>query len=97
MNTQHADILFKLLRKISREQRNDLICAMLRVNYETPWVDDEELLKRNFPKVLHCYFQPAKLTSVIEQLGPVAEEETQNSIEVDQLDQTLKHEVTVFG
>lgn len=63
-------------KRLRRAERDVLLCAMIRVNYGTPWSGDEALLKNFLPDALHARLQFNGITDLIETISPFADEPT---------------------
>lgn len=70
-------------RQVSRPHRELILCAMIRINYGTPWSGDEEVLKNFFPMWYHKNLSLGGLTHLIEALSPFTEEVTESGISAD--------------
>jgi len=67
-------------RGVSRPQREKILCAMIRVNYGTPWKGDCEQLRDFFPPLFHDRLVFGGLTELIEALSPFSDEPTDSGI-----------------
>lgn len=65
---------------VSRPQREKILCAMIRINYGTPWSGDNELLSRFFPPLFHDKLVYGGLTELIEALSPFSDEQTDSGL-----------------
>lgn len=63
-------------RGVSRPQREKILCAMIRINYGTPWRGDLDLLSDFFPPLFHDKLVFGGLTELIEALSPFSDEQT---------------------
>lgn len=92
-------------KRIPRPQREKLLCAMIRVNYGTPWEGDLDGLKSFFPEDQHNLLFLGGLTTLIEALNPFADEPTDYGVEPtirlsSNLDETVTaevHSAELFG
>ena len=69
-----------LFKRISRPFREQLLCAMIRVNYGTAWDGDLEILKNFFPEESHSILSFGGLTKIIEAFSPFTEDKTDSGI-----------------
>lgn len=76
--------------KMTRKQREDILCAMIRINYGTPWQGDLEVLASFFPKKEHVLFQPKQLQTLIDALTPYSDEPTHSSYKMPS-----DHDITI--
>lgn len=67
-------------KRVTRPEREQILCAMIRVNYGTPWEGDLDRLKNFFPKELHNKLVFGGLTELVEALNPFADEPTDYSV-----------------
>lgn len=65
---------------VSRPQREEILCAMIRINYGTPWSGDHELLSQFFPSLFHDKLVFGGLTELIEALSPFSDEQTDSGL-----------------
>ena len=70
----------KSFRGISRPHREQILCAMIRINYGTPWSGDLEILKNFFPEWFHNQLFVGGLTQLIETLSPFTDDPTDHGI-----------------
>lgn len=70
---------------ISRPEREHILCAMIRVNYGTPWNGDLDRLQSFFPQWYHKKLLFGGLTELIETLSPFSDEPTDAGIVVDEI------------
>lgn len=75
--------LYVHFRSISRPLREQLLCAMIRVNYGTPWTDDMMILKNFFPNQYYNRFNQGGLTPIIESLSPFSDDPTQSGADIE--------------
>lgn len=78
------DFFHARFKKIARPERERVLCAMIRVNYGTPWQGDIEVLKKFFPADYHNKFVSNGLTSITEALSPFADEPTEVGFVTDE-------------
>lgn len=84
MSQQNVIVFFNTrFRSVSRPDREKLLCAMIRVNYGTPWTGDAERLKDFFPSWYHANLSFGGLTNLIEMLSPFSDEPTQAGIRME--------------
>lgn len=57
------------------------MCAMIRINYGTPWAGDEEILKNFFPNWFHKSLSFGGLSPLIEALSPFTDEPTEHGVD----------------
>jgi hypothetical protein len=67
-------------KKVSRPFREQILCAMIRVNYGTPWAGDADILKNFMGTRFENKFVAGGLTSLIEVLSPFTDEPTESGI-----------------
>ena len=78
---------FARFKALNRNYRDNLLCALIRVNYGTPWSGDLKILHRFFPTWFHQHLILNGLNSLIESLSSFADEPTDSGID----SQTLLH------
>lgn len=69
---------------VSRPLREQILCAMIRVNYGTSWDGDLDLLKNFFPEWYHRSLVLGGLSSLIETFSPSSDEPTDPGIVVEE-------------
>lgn len=74
---EHFYARFKAL---NRNYRDNLLCALIRVNYGTPWNGDLKILHRFFPHWFHQHLILNGLNDLIEALSTFADEPTDSGI-----------------
>lgn len=77
---EHFYARFKAL---NRNYRDNLLCALIRVNYGTPWAGDLKILHRFFPVWFHQHLALNGLSDLIEALSSLADEPTDSGIKQD--------------
>ncbi len=78
MQEEFRDFFDKFTRT-PRIKREHILCAMIRVNYGTPWEGDAEILQEFFPVSYHSQLCLGGLTPLIEAFNPFADEPTNYS------------------
>jgi hypothetical protein len=61
---------------VSRPLREQILCAMIRINYGTAWDGDLELLKKFFPDWYYPKLSADGLTHLIETFSPSVDDIT---------------------
>lgn len=79
-------------RGVSRPQREKILCAMIRINYGTPWNGDIDHLREFFPPLFHDKLVFGGLTELIEALSPFSDEPTDAGLPTPSLS-SLKREM----
>ena len=69
--------LHERFKQVSRPAREELLCAMIRINYGTPWNGDSELVETFIPVQDHSQILHDNLTTLIETLSPFSDEPTE--------------------
>ncbi len=82
-------------KRVTRSEREQILCAMIRVNYGTPWEGDGERLKNFFPEEFHNKLVFGGLTELVEALNPFADEPTDYSVNHEE--HTLKEGEKTFN
>lgn len=81
-------------KRINRSERERLLCAMIRVNYATPWEGDLRLLQSFFPSWYHARLVEGGFTSLIEALSPFSDDPTESGV-IEVFQPHTETEVTV--
>ncbi|MBX7148325.1 hypothetical protein K1X76_04515 [bacterium] len=68
-------------KSVSRPQREQILCAMIRINYGTPWKGDAKILENFFPIWFHKSLIVGGLTQLIEALSPFTDEPTEHGFD----------------
>jgi hypothetical protein len=83
MGIMDQNLLQELQRdftRLSRAERNRILCAMMRINYGTAWAGDRDLLNSFFPTAVHSFFILGGLSDWIAGLTPLSDEPTNPGI-----------------
>lgn len=94
MLTGHLKLLETRFKQISRQAREHLLCAMIRINYGTPWQGDQDIVQAFLPKHNHLMIGQDGLIKLIDFLSPYSEEPTESGL--PQEDLTLRHDLTTM-
>lgn len=70
-------------KSLNRNYRDNLLCALIRVNYGTPWSGDLKILHQFFPTWFHQHLSLNGLNDLIEALSTFADEPTDSGIKQD--------------
>lgn len=84
MSSTEFQFFHARFKRVSRPKRETILCAMIRINYGTPWAGDLELLRDFFPRAYDTRLNLGGLTNLIEALSPFADEPTDAGFVVEE-------------